>query len=723
MLKINHIKSYIFQALIFLVPIFFLPWGQKSVNIDNYNKNYLLWYVVPLILFLFFFNSLKQGKIEIKRNFIDKILIIFLAAYFLSSVFSFNFYTSLFGAHSSVGLPFWSLLILILLYFFANNNIENKDKLKQIIKVLFYSFCFVVVLSFIMLIGLWQDIFSNNSFLLKYLRLSIGSLEYASLYLAIMNIFLVSLIGTGELFNKWQNRIAHLFFWLSILLLILINFYLAWIIMASGLLFLLYRNLLQKNKPFVKKHLFFAVLSIVFLVISIYINNSEKINQHLALNLQLNHIESIKIISDVIKQRPIIGHGPEAFSYIYSQFRNPELNNTPYWYLRFNQPSSFIIGLLLNTGLLNFIIYIIFIVFILYKANFFYKFKSDDIYISSFKAALLALIVGQLVYSANIVLLFLFWLFLGILFGFLSKDKYLIKIDNNKFYIYRAILIFGFILLFCVNIYTFKNWLAEIYYKQGKAGIHSLLRAIDLNPNKFNYQIVAAKVYKNQALNIKVDKEDKQRLVELGGIINESIKFADKAIKTAPFSVTAYETKGIIYRDLSQFFSTGNGQAIDAFQSAVSLEPSNPVLVAELGKLYLAEDQAEKAIDNLETAIKLKENYYEAKFYLAKSHVKDQQAEKALQILEELSQNYPSIDVLYEKGRIYYNLKRYDEAVKAFNQVISVDPIHANALYSLALSLEQKNDKATALYYYKKVLELNPQSEDVLDRIKKLDIK
>jgi len=48
-------------------------------------------------------------------------------------------------------------------------------------------------------------------------------------------------------------------------------------------------------------------------------------------------------------------------------------------------------------------------------------------------------------------------------------------------------------------------------------------------------------------------------------------------------------------------------------------------------------------------------------------------------------------------------------------------PNHANALYCLALSYENLHDKKSALYYFKKVLALNPGNMEIIKKMGEME--
>jgi tetratricopeptide (TPR) repeat protein len=94
--------------------------------------------------------------------------------------------------------------------------------------------------------------------------------------------------------------------------------------------------------------------------------------------------------------------------------------------------------------------------------------------------------------------------------------------------------------------------------------------------------------------------------------MNNAINQAKSAINAAPYSVVPHETLASIYRDFSEYSSASAALAIAAFENAHKLEPTNPVILSELGKLYIKRGDSAKAEAVLREALNLKPDYTQA---------------------------------------------------------------------------------------------------------------
>jgi len=244
--------------------------------------------------------------------------------------------------------------------------------------------------------------------------------------------------------------------------------------------------------------------------------------------------------------------------------------------------------------------------------------------------------------------------------------------------------------------------------------------AVKLNPNRASYGINLAKFYLNQARLEAAKPEDKKddNFIQLN--ISKSIEAGRLALATAPNSVQTNETLGMIYRDIRPLTIGSEIWATHFFNSALALEPTNPVLATELAKTYFNNNDIINAKKYFIKAIELKPDYYEAKFYLAKVYLKDKKDDLAFNLLNELAAKVYDAEIFYELGRFYYNHGEIDKAIDKFKLALSISPKHSNSLYSLGITYEAKGDIKEALKYYNQVLELNQGNEEVINKIKLL---
>ncbi|MGD8718608.1 MAG: tetratricopeptide repeat protein [Candidatus Zixiibacteriota bacterium] len=112
--------------------------------------------------------------------------------------------------------------------------------------------------------------------------------------------------------------------------------------------------------------------------------------------------------------------------------------------------------------------------------------------------------------------------------------------------------------------------------------------------------------------------------------------------------------------------------AADAYIMAIGLDPGDANLHFRLAEVYLADDELGTAIDSYRRALGLDENLIRAR---------------------------------YQMGRAQLGLRRWDEAVKTFEEYVAASPYDYNGLWYLGQAYEMVGRKKDALEQYKKILD------------------
>jgi len=292
---------------------------------------------------------------------------------------------------------------------------------------------------------------------------------------------------------------------------------------------------------------------------------------------------------------------------------------------------------------------------------------------------------------------------------------------THPYLVFLTLLLIIFMGWFYLNIVSFKYWTADMLYASGKGEESKLMQAIALAPYRDDYKLELSKSYFAQAKTILKKSQDERNEEELKRNIDLSLEWGKMAMKTNLNDVAARENLGIIYRELSPYVSNSEDFALIYFKEAWKLEPGNPVLPAEIGKLDLKLNKVDEAIRFFEESLNLKNDYHEAEFYIAKAYGLNGRENDALQYLVKLSTIYNDPEIYFEAGRIYYNQGFSENAIKYFEKSLSIVPDHANSLYSLGLAYESQGNDEKALEYFKKTLKLNPENEELIKRVEVLE--
>jgi len=744
-IKLEKLVIIIIKGAIVLLPLFFLPWTSEYFE---FNKQFLLWLAMPLALFLWLAGQAARVEIKIKTNPLNLPIIIFLALTGVSALFSLDIFSSFFGSYGRFSDAWLCLLSLAVFYWLLINTgiAGSAEKIFILLKLFFYSAMAVAVISLLAMFGVIQSLMADSLNILASPSFNPagGSLFSLAVFLAVLAVAAAGFL-LGEKLKKFDRLVFSAGLILFLIVLALINFYLSWVLLAVGSALLIIARFLEVGLSFKKALNYNFFIPVALMLIAILMLMAPKFNPakiilggELPREAILDYKTSVSITKQALYKNPILGSGPATFSHDFSLYRPPEFNQNDYWQIRFDKSFSQGLEILATQGLaaglsylliISLIIYINIILLIKYFKNRELIIDGDNYnLIAIVFTAFILLFFSQLLFPVNTVLSFSYWFFIALLTAFWqTRNQSIFKekiIYLNKTVLFSRVC---FLILFSLGAlwltlaaFEIKFFAADLIAASGINREQSMLKAVKLNFNRPDYSVNLAKFYLNRSRleAIKPQGEKDNNLIQLN--ISRSIEAGRQAITTAPGSVRANETLGMIYRDVRPLTIGSELWAVHFFESAFKLEPTNPILAAELAKAYLNNNDTANAEKYFLKAVELKGDYYEAKFGLVKVYLKNNQDNLAFDLLNELAAKVYDAEVFYELGRFYYNHGEIDKAVGRFKLALSLSPKHSNSLYSLAVAYEAKGEIKEALKYYSQVLELNQGNEEVIKKIKEL---
>jgi tetratricopeptide (TPR) repeat protein len=91
-------------------------------------------------------------------------------------------------------------------------------------------------------------------------------------------------------------------------------------------------------------------------------------------------------------------------------------------------------------------------------------------------------------------------------------------------------------------------------------------------------------------------------------------------------------------------------------------------------------------------------------------------------MLNELIGSYPDFtEALNKRAKLYYNLKRYDEAMDDINALLEVEPRHYGALAGQAAIYQAQGNVAKAAASLREAIAVNPHLQSAKDVLKQLE--
>jgi Flp pilus assembly protein TadD len=134
-----------------------------------------------------------------------------------------------------------------------------------------------------------------------------------------------------------------------------------------------------------------------------------------------------------------------------------------------------------------------------------------------------------------------------------------------------------------------------------------------------------------------------------------------------------------------------------AFQKVTEIDPTNPDGWVNIGRAAVQEGDMEQARSVLEKALALKPNLARANFFYAKVLRNDGNYAGAAERLHSVLAQYPRDRVaLNDLGRIYFLQRKYNDAVKVLESVLTIDPEDLQANYNLMLCYNGVGDEKRA---------------------------
>lgn len=821
----NFVIKVSIYSLVFLMPLFWLPWTNE---VYEFNKQYLLFFLVGLALLAWLVKMIVvQKRFVLRRTPLDLWILVFMAVMILSAIFSIDKISSWFGFYARFSDSVIGLLTLSVMYFVVVNNIRvnlrnslsarssdeeielqdeslsesnedermrlipNEEKrisqkmeigrgsigkgvlsLDKILRFFLTSVWLVVIITCLSFFGLWgkipglPQIMSFQSF-----NTVSGSLEGLA-------IFLVAVIGllTGMILYKAtsKKRRTKLFYYslfvLAAVLLVLIDFWAAWLVLGIVMLLLL---LLAFWTRLFKERVNLLILPIILLLISAvgltgFIAKTKTstgldfLSTPLPQEIILDFQTANTITWQTLKEEPIFGSGPGTFLANFTKFKPDEFNQNQFWNIRFDKGPSHLIEMVGTGGLLSILSYLLLVsIFLLIILVFFSRKKlaaleSDNqhptsgsrqpILLLSLILVWLSLLIAQFVYLQNTVLAFFFWFFmaLAVVIWQEVQDKYRkISFSFKKlpevglvFNVLLLILVFALLGLFYMG---GRFYWAEVKFRQAAVDnqqlVQNLEKTVNLNGFRENYRRALSQIYLINAWAEAEKPAEEQNIQLLQALVTGSIQQARLASSLSPNLVATWENLGAIYRDSQGLVGGTLPFALESFAKATELEPTNPFFFRERCRLNLISEERDwdETIDYCQKAIDLKSDYLDAHIQLALVYEQKGDLEEAVKRLREALDKLRGVsfqrgsslagaaaEIYFQLGRVYFNLDQLDEAVKMFEQSVIVVPEYANARYALALSYQVKERLKDALTQYQIVNQLVPGNEEILARIQQL---
>jgi tetratricopeptide (TPR) repeat protein len=189
------------------------------------------------------------------------------------------------------------------------------------------------------------------------------------------------------------------------------------------------------------------------------------------------------------------------------------------------------------------------------------------------------------------------------------------------------------------------------------------------------------------------------------GILDRAEKNSELALSLAPDCTACDLTLAQIAER-----QENSEKALSYLVAAKKLEPENPQVLFEFGKVCLERNLVDDALSALEKAVALKPNQDSYVYVLGSANVSRGNYSKAAALFSQLLQKNPHDAILnYAVGAVYYLQGKYTEAESSLKQSLLAQPDQVAASYYLGLTYDAIGDDDKAIPIFRDLLKRHPQ--------------
>ena len=157
-----------------------------------------------------------------------------------------------------------------------------------------------------------------------------------------------------------------------------------------------------------------------------------------------------------------------------------------------------------------------------------------------------------------------------------------------------------------------------------------------------------------------------------------------------------------------------HAEALNLMQAAEAIEPLNLKIKSNIGSVYMATGEAEKAAASFQAAQKLDPNDGELALNLGLAERACNRQESAFTAFEIACQWLPeNAEVWFRKAEQAQILERFEEAVSIYSRTLELRPGLLPAIVGLGISHQKSGNYDAAAEYYRTALEAHPDSAEL----------
>ena len=435
---------------------------------------------------------------------------------------------------------------------------------------------------------------------------------------------------------------------------------------------------------------------------------------------------------------PLFGTGPGTFKEMWLSHRDPLINENEYfWNIDFDFGVGYLPTVLVTQGVVGTIMWFIpLLLFLLVGVRSLVlprqKEPSVRLYtIISYVTALytFSLAIFAVTGPAQLVLgFFALGVYISLLrFGEQSHETVIVFNKNPKLGLF---LVFVFTLCIVVALATAYSvstrYIASVAYLNASNALKVnriteaekyLQTALTFDPNDRVYRLAALTGVASMnelAGNTTIAPDELQSQFQV--LLTQSIEFAVAATQENPRNYENFITLAAVYQSVVPLRVDGAyDKALEAYDQAISLNPSSPATRVLLAQLELSRNDLERAEARLLEAIGLKRNYLQAVLLLARLKIETGKTAEALEVTERALVIAKTDEVSLFQIAVY-KLGAGDirNANSLFSRITELNPQYANAHYFVGVTYALLGEFDEAVSALSRVKDLAPENAETV---------
>lgn len=757
--SLESVMSWILLITTLLLPFFVWP----NINIPMQISK-LLVFVWPVLVLavLWITGVLRKGHMEFPRLWLFASAGFVVLTYLLSSLFSDSVKSSLIGQGFEIS-TFATVGMLFLLFVLTTLVFKDKKKILWLQYMIFASAGVIALYHIVRFLGVL--VFNANA---SFLSLgifgdlagnSIGKWSDLGVFFGLISIMSLLALEHYSFKKVWAKVVAWIFMIVGLFFVATANFSMIWYVLAAfAIISLVYAFALGYSKKTWADNdgSKLPYTSLVVLAISlIFILSNGSLGGYLSTSLRINQVDvrptwaaTTDLVKVTLSKDPVFGAGPNRFSNVWLANKPAEVNSTVFWNTDFDYAVGFIPTLLITTGILGLLAWLIFLVWYIYFAFKMVLERGGDrlshfLMLSSFAGSLYLWFMA-VVYIPSSTTLFLAFLLsgatlaVGIIDGYISKSKIEFSDSPRKSFI--TVLVLIIVMLGAISLaYVYGNkFVASIDFQRAMiiantnadlVKIESLVSsAARLDANDVYYRSLA-EVYLNKLVEIsnslnqsKASKVSPDQSNAIQTLLRAAFQNANSAVSLDQNNYENYLTLGKIYEYAMINGLSGSYEgASKAYNDALKLNPQSPLILLTLARLEVSKGTLDKAKEYAISALRLKNDYSDAAYLLAQVETSLGNIKNAIAALESAAVFSPNQPALYfQLGLLKYNQKDFEGAIYSLESAVKLNQYYSNALYFLGLSYSKVGRQSEAIEVFEYLQKLNPDNADVVTVLRSL---